>query len=222
MASFFDPPSLTQAEEKAIPSLKKRSASPGSARTRQMAPLARIFFGQPSTHRQEVSMRGSIRCGSKVNTFVRAALAVLLLFFLAAGQASAERNTEDSGSKQKLQEAKQQAEKYAQKLRDIQKKVMEKNPELEKRRNELQQMHKEKMNELVSENATRKERIQAIMRLRQDQELMEKRKSVQKDFLKAMQKEDSKTKEYLDKLGEARKTMRRINQNRSGQGQMGQ
>ncbi|MEF8824209.1 MAG: hypothetical protein V5B78_11480 [Desulfohalobiaceae bacterium] len=166
-------------------------------------------------------MLGSIRCTMGKRTAC-AALATLLVLVFAVGQAVAEQKANQPQSDQKLQEAKQKAKNYSEKLRNIQKSVMEKNPELKERREELRQMQKNKMNDLVSENATRKEKVKAVMQLRQDQELMKKRKSLQKDFLKAMKKEDPKTQEYLDKLDEARKTMRRINQNRTGSGQQGQ
>jgi uncharacterized Zn finger protein (UPF0148 family) len=61
------------------------------------------------------------------------------------------------------------------------------------------------------------------MKLRQDKELQQTRKSLQKDFLEAMKKEDPKTQEYLDKFSEARKKIRKINRQRQqrGQGQGG-
>lgn len=162
------------------------------------------------------------RYGPVMKKCALASLAVLVLLFAAASQAPAEEEAKQSQSNQELNQAKQKADKYSQKLRKIQQTVMEKNPELKKQRDEVRELQKEKMNDLVSENATRKERIKAIMRLRQDKELMQKRKSLQKDFLKAMEEEDPKTKEYLEKLSEARKTMRRINRNRTGQNQQGQ
>ena len=167
-------------------------------------------------------MLESIRSSAMGMKTACTALATLLLLLFAVGQAVAEQKADQPQPDQKLQEAKQKAKKYSEKLRSIQKTVMEKNPELRKKREELRQMQKDKMDDLVSENATRKEKIRAVMQLRQDQELMEKRKSLQKDFLKAMKQEDPKTKDYLDKLDEARKTMRRINQKRKGSGQQGQ
>jgi len=167
-------------------------------------------------------MLGSNSYCAKGRRTACAALATLLLLVFAVGQAVAEQKADRPQSDQKLQEAKQKAKKYSEKLRGIQETVMEKNPELKQKREELKQMQKNKMDDLVSENATRKEKVKAVMQLRQDQELMEKRKSVQKDFLKAMEEQDPKTQEYLDKLDEARKTMRRINQNRTGSGQPGQ
>ncbi len=167
-------------------------------------------------------MPGSIRSSAMGRKTACTAIATLLLLVFAVGQAVAEQKSDQPQPDQKLQEAKQKAKKYSEKLRNIQQSVMEKNPELKERREELRQMQKNKMDDLVSENATRKEKVKAVMQLRQDQELMEKRKSVQKDFLKAMEKEDPKTQDYLDKLDEARKTMRRINQNRTGSGQQGQ
>jgi hypothetical protein len=162
------------------------------------------------------------RSGSWITQCAVASLAVFVLLLVTMAQAPADNATQQAQPEQKLNQAKEKANKYSQKLREIQKAAMEKNPELEKKREELRALQKKKMDELVSENATRKEKIKAIMRLRQDQELMQKRKSLQKDFLKAMEKEDPKTKEYLDKLSEARKTMRRINRNRTGQGGQGQ
>lgn len=149
-------------------------------------------------------------------------LALIALCLIAFGFSQASAQQEGAGDAQQnkeLQEAKQKAQKYSEKLREIQKAAMEKNPELKKQREELKNLQKEKMNEIVSENATRMEKLKARMKLRQDKELQEKRKSLQEDFLEAMKKEDPKTQDYLDEFSNARKKIRKINQQRQQQGQ---
>lgn len=170
------------------------------------------------------------RCGSIVRKNVIVALAALCMFVFAFSQASAQNKSADQAQQtqqaqqsQELQKAKQKAQKYSQKLRKIQKTAMENNPDLKKKRDELQNMQEKKMKEMVSDNATRMEKLKARMKLRQDKELQQKRQSLQKDFLDAMKKEDPKTQEYLDKFSNARKKIRKIQQQKrqrqQGQGQ---
>jgi len=171
-------------------------------------------------------MSGWQQCRSLIRTYSIAFFAVLFAVFFVFGQASAqqkdaEQKAQQSQQSQELQKAKQNAQKYSQKLQEIQKAAMENNPDLKKKRDELQKMQQNKMEEMVSDNATRMEKLKARMKLRQDKELQNKRKSLQEDFLEAMKKEDPKTEDYLDKFNQARKKIQQMNQQRQqGQGGM--
>lgn len=134
-------------------------------------------------------------------------LGFCILFFLLAGSIqgmAAEQGGEKSQSKD-LQKAQQKMRKYSQKLKDIQSSALENNPELQDRIEEFQKLQKEKVQEYVDENASRQEQFKAQMKLRNDKELKKKSESIRNDMLKAMEKEDPKTKDYLEELTNARK-----------------
>ena len=74
-----------------------------------------------------------------------------------------------------------------------------------KKRQELKELQQKKIQEATPQNATRKEKIQAYRKLRQDPEMRSKTQKYKEDMLKAMEKEDPKTQEYMQKMREARK-----------------
>lgn len=154
--------------------------------------------------------------------YFRVRLVTLAIFlaslFLVAGQTMAEQKGPNMQQKE-MQQAQKEAQKYSKKLENIQKKVLENNPKLKKQLDDLKKLQKQKLDKMVSENATRKEKMKAYIKLRQDKELQQKKKQYRKDILEAMKKEDPKTEEYIQKLQDARQKLRRQRKNRSGKSQ---
>jgi hypothetical protein len=149
-------------------------------------------------------------------------MAVLMIsLVLAAGQSAAQ-DKGSGGSGGEMQQARKEAEKYSQKLKNIQKDALKNNPGLKKQREELRNLHRQKLDEMVSENATRREKMKAYMKLRQDKELRQKKQQYRKDMKEAMQKEDPKTEEYIKKFRDARRKMRQQQRQGAGQSQGGQ
>ncbi len=143
-------------------------------------------------------------------------LGFCLFFFLLAGsiQVIAAEQGGQKGKSKELQEAQQKMRKYSQKLKNIQSDALENNPQLKNRIQEFQELQKEKVQEYVSENATRQEQLQARMKLRNDKELKEKGQKIRQDMLEAMEKEDPKTKNYLQELTAARKQVMQLQGNK--------
>lgn len=170
------------------------------------------------------------RCRSLIRTYTIASFVAFFAIFFVFGQApaqqqEAEQKAQQSQQSQELQEAKQKKDKYGQKLQKIQNATLENNPEvkteLEKRLSKLRKLQKEKFNEIVSENATAREKMMAQRRVMQDEEIRKKQQAIRDYLIEAMKKEDPKAEEYFNKLKKAQKNIQEIRrkQQRKGQSQ---
>jgi len=150
----------------------------------------------------------------KLAIFGAALLAVCLLGGLNA--AVAQDKGADSAQKQELQQAQQQAEQATAKLREIQKVVVKNDSALEKEQQDLMALQQKKMEQYTSENATKREKIMALLKVRRDKELQQKRQAFNEKLVKAMKKEDPKTEDYIADLRNARKKIMEIRQAQQG------
>jgi len=166
-------------------------------------------MNEKNTHKKTIALKGSLL-----------GLITIACFLIAAPQLAAQQNSESQQQNlqgqqsQEITQAKQQAKKYAQKLKKIQESAIENNPELKKKRQEYQDLQEKKIKEKVSDDASREEKIKAQMELRQDEELTQMREDLEQDFVEAMEDEDPDTQEYMDKLSNARKKIQQIKQQR--------
>jgi Skp family chaperone for outer membrane proteins len=133
--------------------------------------------------------------------------AMLAFLLLAAGPSAAQQSMSGKSGKAMMQ-AQKKAKKYSQKLNTIQRQALKNNPELEKQRQAFNAMVRKKMSQMVSEDASKQEKMNAYMKLRNDKELQQKKQAFQKNLSQAMQKENPKTQEYIRKFEQARQQMR--------------
>lgn len=146
----------------------------------------------------------------------------LVSFLFVAGPAAAkdkgQGKAEGQGKAQQMQDVRQRMKDTRTKLNAIQQKVMQDNPDLQTRGQELQKMQRRKMMEYAGKDASRKEKFQALMKVRQDKEVQEKMGKFREDLVEKMKQEDPKTEQYIQEMQSAARKMQSLNQQRSQQG----
>jgi hypothetical protein len=159
---------------------------------------------------------------SKVSAYLACLAGLILAACLIASPAAAQNKGQGKGQSKQMQDAQQRMKESRQKLKEIRKKVMKDNPELQQRRKSIQELQRKKMQEYAGENATRKEKFQAMMKVRRDKEVREKIGSFRDELINQMEQEDPKTKQYLQELKSAAKEMRNLKQQQQRQQSPGQ
>jgi hypothetical protein len=146
-------------------------------------------------------------------------LAMLLMSVcLVAGVATAQKKGQGKDQAQQMQDVRQKMKNNRSKLKKIQQKVIQDNPDLQKRGQELQKMQRRKMKDYAGKDATRKERFQALMKVRQDKEVQKKMGKFREDLVEKMKQEDPKTEQYIQEIQSAARKMRNLKQQGSQQG----
>lgn len=143
---------------------------------------------------------------------------LMLALCLVASPAAAQNKGQGQGQSQQMKDAQNRMKQNRQKLNEVRKKVMKDNPELQQRRQNLQELQREKMKEYAGENATRKEKFRAMMKVRQDKEVQKKIGNFRKDLLKEMKSVDPKTEQYLQDLKSAAQEMKSLKRKKQQQG----
>jgi len=154
----------------------------------------------------------------KTCSFFAIFVTVLMSACLVAGLATAQEKGQGKDQAQQMQNVRKKMKNNRSKLKQIQQEVMQDNPDLQKRGQELQKMQRRKMMEYAGKNATREERFQALMKVRQDEEVQEKMGQFREDLVEKMQQENPKTEQYIQEMQSAAQEMRSLNQQRSPQG----
>jgi membrane-bound lytic murein transglycosylase len=155
---------------------------------------------------------------SKVGAYFACLAGLLLTVCLIASPAAAQDKGQGKSQSKQMQDAKQRMKESRQKLKEVRQKVMKDNPELQQRRKSIQELQRQKMQEYAGENATRKEKFQAMMKVRRDKEVREKIRGFRDDLIKQMEDVDPKTKQYLQELKSAAKDMQKLKKQQQQQG----
>jgi hypothetical protein len=142
----------------------------------------------------------------------------LMSVCLVAGGATAQKKGQGKDRPQQMQDVRQKMKNNRSKLKKIQQKVIQDNPDLQKRGQELQKMQRRKMKEYAGKGANRKEKFQALMKVRQDKEVQEKMGEFREDLVEKMKQEDPKTETYIQEMQSAARKMRSLKQQGSQQG----
>ena len=162
-------------------------------------------------------LKGKLKKSKGCFFFVLLAM-VLMSVCLVAGVATAQKKGKGKDQAQQMQNVRQEMKNTRSKLKKIEQKVMQDNPDLQKRGQELQKMQRRKMMEYAGKDASRKEKFQALMKVRQDKEVQEKMGKFREDLVEKMKQEDPKTEQYIQEMQSAARKMQSLNQQRSQQG----